>query len=138
MLGILQTDCCPSYNSFAALDGVEHAGCNAHSRRYFDEALTSDRNNATHMLGLYKDLFSIERQAKDQDMNFDERLILRQTESQPIVEDMKTWLDERVKEEIPKGKLGKAITYSLNHWKQLTYFLKNGMVEISNNWILSS
>lgn len=133
--GILQTDCCPSYNSFASLEKVEHAGCNAHSRRYFEEALSSDRKNATYMLELYQELFSIERKAKDQGMSFDERLILRQTESQPIVEDMKTWLDERVKDEIPKGKLGKAITYSLNHWKQLTYFLKNGIVESSNNWI---
>lgn len=49
--GILQTDCCPSYNRFATLEGVEHAGCNAHSRRYFDEALSSDRNNALIYLG---------------------------------------------------------------------------------------
>ena len=130
-VGIFQTDCCSSYLNFAAGEKIEHAGCNAHSRRYFDEALGSDKKNAEYMLKLYQDLFNVEKEAKAQNMSFDERLVLRIEKSAPIVETMKIWLNEKVATEIPKGKLGKAVTYNLNHWKELTAFLNNGIIELS-------
>lgn len=133
--GIFQTDCCPSYLNFASGENIEHVGCNAHSRRYFDEALGSDRKNAEYMLKLYQDLFNVDKEAKDKHMTFDERFVLRDEKSKPIIETMKIWLNEKVATEIPKGRLGKAVTYSLNHWKELTAFLNNGIIELSNNRI---
>lgn len=135
--GVFQTDCCSSYLSFAAGENIDHAGCNAHSRRYFEEALNSDRKNAEHMLKLYQKLFNIEKEAKDKHMTFDERFVYRNEKSRPVIKTMKTWLNEKVATEIPKGRLGKAITYTLNHWKELTAFLNNGIIELSNNWIES-
>jgi len=131
--GVLQTDCCPSYNMFASSHQIVHAGCNAHSRRYFEETLGSDQKNATHMLELYQELFAVEKFAAQNNYDFNQRLSIRQEKSKPIIESMKTWLDNTIYEQIPKGKLGKAVAYSLNHWKQLTVFLEDGRIELSNN-----
>ncbi len=35
---------------------------------------------------------------------------------------------------LPKSALGQAITYCLNQWSKLESFLKDGRLEIDNNW----
>lgn len=45
--------------------------------------------------------------------------------------DFKAWLDKQ--HVLPKGYLGKAITYALNQWPELLTYLDDGDISIDNN-----
>ena len=133
--GILQTDGLGSYNQFTESKGIVHAGCHAHARRGFDESKSSDHTRATYALDLYQKLFTVEGKAKSVAMPPGDRLKLRQEKSAPIVAEFKLWLDAEVRNVRPKSPIGKAILYCLNRWYELTRFLENGRIEISNNLV---
>ena len=73
----------------------------------------------------------IERSAKDKSP--EERRAVRQEQSKPIPEKIKTWLDSKAGKVLPKSPLGKAIHYTLGLWPQLTAYLEDGNVPIDNN-----
>jgi transposase len=133
--GLLQTDACPSYEQFGSRQGITHVACWAHVRRYFDRALRSDRPKAEKALEFCAELFEIEARAQQQQFDANQRLLLRQRESKPVVSAFRDWLDKQVSNALPQERIGKAITYTLNNWDKLTFFLENGRVELSNNWI---
>ena len=49
----------------------------------------------------------------------------------PILTEFKTWLEKQ--QVLPKGYLGKAITYTLNQWPKLLTYLEDGDISIDNN-----
>ncbi len=63
----------------------------------------------------------------------EERYTARLAESKPILAAFSTWLKAQQLRVLPKGLLGKAITYSLNQWDKLNVFLQDGRLEIDNN-----
>jgi len=133
--GILQTDGLGSYDQFTESKGIVHAGCHAHARRGFDESKSSDHARATHARDLYHKIFAIEVEAKSVAMPPGDRLKLRKEKSAPIVAEFKLWLDAEVRNVRPKSPIGKAILYCLNRWYELTRFLEDGRIEISNNLV---
>jgi hypothetical protein len=64
--------------------------------------------------------------AKERNLSAEQRLLLHQAESGPVVEDLQVWLgrqfDERRVE--PNSALGGAISYLLRHWEKLALFLR--------------
>jgi transposase len=133
--GVLQTDGLATYDQFSVSKSIVHAGCHAHARRGFDESKSSDHARATHALSLYQKLFAIESEAKALSKPPGDRLILRQEKSAPIVAELKLWLDTEVRNVRPKSPIGKAIQYCLNRWHELTRFLHDGRIEMSNNLV---
>ena len=128
--GILQTDGTNKYNAIIK-EGATAANCWAHVHCDFEDAWKSDPKAAEYPMGVIKSLFDIERFAKT--LSERERLDLRQRLAKPKLEALKIWLDEQHEFELPKGKLGEAISYTLNLWKGLLVYLENPFVEISNN-----
>ena len=49
------------------------------------------------------------------------------------MDNIKTLLDEHQFKVPPKSPLGKALFYSLNHWKALNTYINDGRLEIDNN-----
>ena len=133
--GILQTDGLTSYNQFTETKGVVHAGCHAHARRGFDESKSSDHERATYALDLYQKLFAVEAEAKKLSLSPGDRLRLRREKSALIITEFKLWLDAEVRNARPKSPIGKAILYCLNRWYELTRFLEDGRIEVSNNLV---
>ena len=133
--GILQSDGLKLYLQFDTWDGIIHAGCGAHARRYFKEALKTDRNRAEVVLDMWQSLFKIEATARENNLDPEERLQLRQDLSLPIMNNLKEWLEDNKAAATPKNPIRKAIAYSLNRWEALTRFLHDGRIEISNNLI---
>lgn len=74
-------------------------------------------------------LYGIEKQAKG--LSASERQALRKQQAQPVLSEFKEWLD--VQNVLPKGLLGKAITYTQNQWPKLLTYLENGNISIDNN-----
>jgi Transposase IS66 family len=60
---------------------------------------------------------------------------VRQSDTRPLIEDFKPWLEARLLEVSKKSGLGKAIRYTLNHWDGLTRFIDDGRIEIDSNTV---
>jgi transposase len=107
---------------------IKSALCHAHARRYFWDILET-YPDCKEYIELYKTLFEVEHKAK----TFEELKILRKTESKLIIQNMFTWLNKMLLEARSETTLLKAINYSLNNWKELSLFLEDENIPLTNN-----
>ena len=134
--GILQCDGYVAYDKLG--EGIEYAGCWAHARREFHRAhqLQQQDPRPLEILKLIGQLYEWERQARQGGASPEQRLVLRQEQSRPVVEQ----LGQRIRairaeaDILPASQLGKACEYAMGQWKRLQVFLHHGQVEIDNNW----
>jgi len=133
--GYLQTDGYIAYEAITCRPEVTALGCMAHARRYFVEAKDNDLARADWMLSQMQQLYQIERQAREANLSHDERYRLRQESARPILLTIKAWLDQQVREVLPKSDMGKAIGYTLGQWPKLEKYISDGRFEIDNNLI---
>ena len=133
--GTLQTDGYEAYTYFEKKEQVTLLACMAHARRYFEKALKNDPKRAEYAMETIKKLYEVERMAKDKQLSFDQRAILRQKEAIPVLKEMEQWLIEQQPVVLPGSAIGKAIAYSLKLWPRLKRYAENGMYEIDNNWV---
>jgi transposase len=76
-------------------------------------------------------LYDIERQIRGKPPEC--RHTVRLERSQPILDELKVWLDAKINQVLPKGLLGEAIHYTLKQLPILITFLQDGHLEIDNN-----
>ena len=132
----LVTDGYDGYNALSKMPGIlGHGVCWAHVRRRFIDATHGRSNTAAahQMVALIRKLYQIERGAGDKTPQ--ERKAIRQAQASPILDKIKTWLDEKVGQVLPKSPLGGAIAYTLGLWAKLTTYLEDGNIPIDNNRI---
>ncbi len=108
------------------------------ARRYFDKAKDNDALRGEHALRLFQKLYSIERTAREQQLNPDEIKAIRQNEAVPILEEMESWMKEEIYHVLPKSAIGKAIAYTLKLWPRLIRYIDDGRFLIDNNLIEKS
>jgi len=136
--GALQTDGYAAYNEFEKRDGVTLLACLAHGRRKFEKSKDNDPKRAGYALKKIQELYDVEREAREQDLTFEQRKELRQKASVPILKELETWMRDQLNQVLPKSAIGEAITYSLKLWKRLTRYTEDGRWEIDNNAIENS
>ena len=129
--GYLQTDGYPAYQQVNA----KHVGCWAHARRKFVDAQTAQgkakSGKVNVALSYIQKLYGIEKAIAALPVN--EKQQQRQLKAKPILAEFKAWLDKSALQVSKKGKLGTAITYSLNQWDKLLGYLNDGLLNIDNN-----
>lgn len=132
--GYLQTD---GYAVYDALPNknIKLLGCMAHARRYFFEAQDNDKARATWMLDKLQELYVIEAEARKNSYANQQRFEIRQQKSLPILNEIKTWLNENQLQVTPKSPIGKAISYMNVRWHKLILFATDGILEIDNNLV---
>jgi len=132
--GILQTDGYAGYGKVGGKDMV-HAGCWAHVRRYFFQAVQLNRRDlpALGIVAEIDKLFELEAEAKAAGLGAADRLGLRREKAEPIVEGLKEGIESARVSTLPRSALGKACDYALGRWGQLRRFLDYGQLELSNN-----
>ena len=132
--GILQTD---GYNGYDRVGGPKliHAGCWAHARRYFFQAVEAhpDDRAAIRLVATIDELFAIDAQAREQNLDMTERDRLRQQMARPILESIKRQMETAKGQTLPKSALAKACNYTLTLWHRLTRFLDHPVLELSTN-----
>ena len=130
--GTLVRDGYIGYEKALLLDERLDAGCLAHARRKFDELVKANASPvAAQAIQRIAWLYRIEADARD--LSTEQRLLMRQLRSQPLCDELHTWL-QLERRRVPDGSaIAKAIDYSLNRWKALTRFLMDGDVPIDNN-----
>jgi len=133
--GFLQTDGYNVYDEIGQWESITLLGCMAHARRYFDKSLPNDKKRSEDMLSQIQRLYKTEAFARNNHYSHEERYNLRHSESVPILDEMKTWLDTTALQVLPKSTIGKAIGYMLGRWKYLKRYVEDGRFEIDNNLI---
>ena len=131
--GTLVTDGFSGYT--ACFDkGVTSAQCMAHARRKFNDLWANHRSQVGRKaLRYHQCLFRIEREIED--LPSDERRRIRQRKSRRVLALFHRWLLAQRQLVPPGSATMKAIDYSLKRWKELTRFVEDGDVPISNNWV---
>jgi len=134
--GYLQTDGYDGYNAVVAANGLTHVGCMAHARRRFNDAVKAQgrnrkRGKAHRGLALIRKLYRVEGQARK--LKPQERYAHRQKHARPVLDEMRTWLDEVLPQVPPTSAAGQALNYLHNEWGQLSRYLDDGRLEIDNN-----
>ena len=129
--GVLITD---GYSGYNKVQEAERAGCWAHMRRKWLEAMPEGADaktcKAAEGYEFCNRLFELEHQFEE--LTAEERLIQRKEKSGPVLEAYWKWLNTIAR---PTGKLKDAVTYAQNQKAHLSAFLKHGEIEISNNQV---
>ena len=132
--GKLQCDGYAAYNDLG--EHIVYAGCMAHARRGFVEAAKVAPLDpiAPEVVTRIGELYAVEKAARTRGLGPEQRLALRQNKSVPVMAALKIRLVEIRQQIPPGGKLAQACDYMLGQWTRLEEFLKDGVVEIDNNW----
>ncbi len=128
---VLLADAYGGYNGVVAGNAITRAGCWSHARRKFVEAEKSAPEIAREAVDLIGRLFAAEKQAKD--MSVAERLALRQTQSVPVLAELRQKLLTWKELLLPKHPMAEAANYTLGQWEELTVLTRDGAVPIDNN-----
>ena len=131
--GTLQTDGYKVYQVLRTQGEITLMGCMAHARRYFDKAVSNDKQRAEHVLALMQKLYVIERKAKERQVNDATKRRYRQLCAKPILEKLELWMKESSFKVLPKSAIGKAIAYTQNIYPSLKRYIEDGKYEIDNN-----
>src|SRR3989441_5473795 len=110
--GYLQADAYGGYDAFFKdpARGLIEVGCWAHARRYFHKALESDQPHMGPALLLIAQLYRVEKQARP--LTAEDRLGLRQLQSQPILDKLRKYLFEIQAEGFPERPQRRAGRYT--------------------------
>src|SRR5262249_22474588 len=63
----------------------------------------------------------------------EQRRALRQARAEPVLAELKKWLDEQRPQALPKSAVGQGIGQALNHGAALRRYLEQGYLAIDNN-----
>jgi transposase len=137
--GTVQCDGYSAYRAFAnGRNGtIELAGCWAHVRRKFFEALPQSPKTAGWIMRQFQHLYRVEARLREQRAGPRLREAVRAHQSRPIVERLQRAL-LRLKSggrHLPQSLLGIAMDYTLGQWQTLGVYLGDGRVEIDNNLV---
>jgi hypothetical protein len=134
--GILVTDGYAGYNNLG--EKIEHAECWAHTRRYLLESVPLDSkqkpitsSDGYQGVEYINDLFKIEREIEN--LSADEKLKVRNEKSEPILKKFYEWVYSMSQKYITNQKLKKALTYATNQKEELSKFLEDGRIPLTNS-----
>jgi transposase len=132
-VGSLVVDGYTGYNEVTDVDGRARGGCWSHSRRYYFKAL-EHAPEARDALDMILELFRVERDAIKLGVACtDEHLAMRRARSQPVLDQLQTWVAEQKPKHLPEGPMGAALRYTTNQWPHLTLFMTDPKIPIHNN-----
>ena len=132
--GTLVVDAYTGYHAVTQPDGRVRAGCLAHARRGFFDALGSAPEEARKALELILAVYRVEHKAKALGIvRSAQHLELRQSESRAAMNRLHDWLTAEQPKHLPKGPMGQAISYAINQWPALLRFLDDARIPVDNN-----
>ena len=134
--GYLQVD---GYAGYKRLLAPGRAGgplklsyCWAHVRRKFIDVVKATKSKrAEEIIDLINAIYTIEKKIASKPSVV--RLVVRDAEAKPIIDDLFRLLEETSTAISMKSSLGAAITYTMKLRDGLTVFLEDGRVEFDNN-----
>ena len=118
--------------------GLTIAGCRAHARRRYADALKAIRDKEARKGTLAYDalkqigaIYKLDNELAE--LTPAQRQHRRQLELKPLVDAYFVWVKKHQNEVLPKSQTGKAFSYSVNQEKYLRVSLEDGEVPLDNN-----
>ncbi len=107
--------------------------CLSHGFRKFDDLKDFYPTQCIHVIDLIAKVYEFDE--KTREMTKLERLAYHQAHSEPIMDQLHAYLLNLMesKQVEPNDSLGKSIKYMLNHWHELTQFLRIAGAPLDNN-----
>jgi transposase len=131
--GALVVDMYTGYNEVTSTGKRTRSGCLAHARRKLFDAL-STAPEAKTALDFIRDIYLVEHDAKAAGVvRTTEHLRMRRACSKPLMDRLHAFLTDQQPVHLPKGPMGKAISYILGNWRELTRFLEDARLPPDNN-----
>jgi hypothetical protein len=111
------------------------ANCLSHARRKFVDVTEYFPEQSRFVLETLGQVYKHDAIAKDRQMSDEQRLEYHQAKSGSIMNDLEGWLSEQFEKKTvePNSSMGEAISYMLDHWPELTLFLKVPGAPLDNN-----
>lgn len=111
------------------------ANCLAHGRRQVLDVAEQFPEAARHVVQALAEVYKHDTQCREQAYSPEQRLSFHQQHSQPVMEDLHTWITGQIdgKHVEPNSGLGKALNYLTKHWSELTLFLRKVGAPLDNN-----
>jgi hypothetical protein len=133
--GVLQVDAFQGFDRLALErenGDIVLAHCWAHLRRkFYDVQEATGSPIATEALARIAALYAVEAEIRRR--TAEERQLIRQEKSRPLIEALQPWLQDQLGRISAKSKLAKAMHYALTRWQSLTRFLDDGRIELDTN-----
>jgi len=109
---------------------VQNVYCNAHARRYFKKSKEIFKDESKFFVDLYKKIYRLEEIARRRPPD---RVLRVRIYMAPLFEEMKEYAITNYAAYSNKSSIGKAMSYFLKNYKELTMFIKNKDLPIDNN-----
>lgn len=140
--GYLMTDGLKVYDKVGEREGLVHVSCLVHMRRRFADVVKMagkkrGKGLSDEILDFISKLYRKEKILREQldngKLSKEEFIEARKIEHIPILDKIKSLLDENVSLVPPKSALGDAITYALKYWNRMVRYLDCAELPPDNN-----
>ena len=128
--GYLQCDGYGVYDKIGASPQIKLIGCLAHARRYFHEALATDKVRAEHALSIIQRIYGIDKKLKEGILQGNRAQII-----DPLLLELKAWINKQANSVLPKSAIGKAMSYFIRQWPKLKNTTIEDHIKLDNNLI---
>lgn len=129
--GYVHADAYSGYDELFRRDGVIEVACWVHTRRHFDEAVSSRKIEATEIMARIGQLYLIEKECAE--LKPEQRAQVRQERSRPTLDQLFKRIEELKAQTIPSEPLRKAVDYALKQRQALSRYLEDGRLKPDNN-----
>ena len=109
--------------------------CLCHGRRQVVDVADKFPEQSRKIIEVLAEVYRVDAQAKEQQLSDGDRLLLHQTQSKPLLNELRRWMQDQLdqKQVEPNSGLGQAINYLLRRWEPLTRFLSVPGAPLDNN-----
>jgi hypothetical protein len=127
--GALQADAYSGFHHLYGDGAIYEVACWAHTRRKFhDIHVVHASPTTTEALTRIGALYGIEEQIRGKPAEL--RCSIRQDRARPLLDDLRQWMEKTLRSLSAKSETASAIRYALSHWRALTRYVDNGLLEI--------
>jgi transposase len=109
--------------------------CVAHGRRLFVDVAEHFPKECRYVIEVLAKVYAVDAHCRAEKMSPEQRLVHHQAASRAPMQDLHKWMNEQLEQRRvePNSSLGGALRYMLNHWNELTLFLRKAGAPLDNN-----
>ena len=130
--GALQADAYAGFHHLYNTGDIYEVACWAHARRKFHDIHAVHASPiTTEAIARIGALYGIEEEVRGKPAEL--RRSTRQARAKPLLDDLRSWLEKSLRTLSAKSETAGAIRYALSHWRALTRYVDDGLLEIDNS-----
>jgi transposase len=130
--GALQADAFAGFQQLYEGGTIHEVACWAHARRKFHEIHIAHASpTTTEAIERIAALYAIEAEIRGSTP--EARRSVRQARAKPLLDSMRTWMEDTLAKLSRKSDTAAAIRYATSRWQALTRYVDDGHLEIDNN-----